>query len=61
MPVNTELANPTSDQNAVQRAVTHKQRLVLFCNSCASQLQEEHRVAVTFSVISVLNKSPNQL
>lgn len=61
VPVNTELVNPTVDWNAAQHAVTHKEGLVWFCNSCASQPPESHKIAVTFSTISILNKSSNQL
>ena len=61
VPVNTEPVNPTMDRNAVQHGVTHKEGLIWFCKSCASQLQEGHKIAVTFSTISILNKSSKQL
>lgn len=38
----------------VQQAMVHKQRLVQHCNSQSSQHQEGHKVAVIFSMISVI-------
>lgn len=49
-----KLVNSTTHSNAVQHSMVHKQGLIQHCNSQGSQHQEGHKVAATFSMISII-------
>lgn len=48
------LANSTTDGNSAQDAMVHKEGLVQHCNSQGSQHQKGHKIAIIFSIISIL-------